>query len=101
MGKSCINVLNELIKGDKVIDYISETKKVLLKQNSNTKLSQNKNKIKLMKQKENYANFVSKNDRIRDIAKYFMNDEMIISDWSENSKEYFVCIFKQIKKESF
>merc|ERR1712217_893131 len=38
---------------------------------------------------------------IRDIAKYFMHDEMIISDWSENSKEYFVCIFKQIKKESF
>merc|ERR1712113_129903 len=99
--KSCINVLNELIRGDKIINYIPEAKKVLLKQNLNTKLSQKNDKIKPKKHKENYAKFISKNDRIRDIAKNVMHDEMIISDRSENFKKYFEYIFKQIKKECF
>jgi hypothetical protein len=50
--KPRIDVLDELIKGDKVIDYIPETKEVLLKQNLHTKLSQNKNKTKKKKRKQ-------------------------------------------------
>jgi hypothetical protein len=101
LPKPCIDVLDELIRGDKIIDHIPEAKKVLLKQNLNTKLSQKNDKIKPKKQKENYAKFISKNDRIRDIAKNVMHDEMIISDRSENFKKYFEYIFEQIKKECF
>merc|ERR1712050_375261 len=101
LPKPCIDVLDELIRGDKIINHIPETKKVLLKQNLNTKLLQKNDKIKPKIQKENYAKFISKNDRIQDIAKNVMHDEMIIFDRSENFKKYFEYIFKQIKKESF
>merc|ERR1712113_774646 len=52
LPKPRIDVLDELIRGDKIINYIPEAKKVLLKQNLNTKLSQKNDKIKPKKHKE-------------------------------------------------